>query len=241
MKKTILLTCIFSLPFAAISLAKDCEEGAINKLQETYPGYSFTSVNRTPISGVCEVVSEKNTIYFAQDSGHLIFGEIWSKDGKNITATRQEERVAEILDSLPLAKAVKVGRGTNKVIEITDPDCTFCRKGSDFFASRNDVTRYIFFNPLDRLHPIAAKKAEFILAAEERAVAYKQVMAGMFDHGPIPLFNPNGLLAEHRKIAAKLQANSAPKYWINGHLVSGFNPKQIKKFLQDGQALPGEI
>jgi len=234
--RTVMLTGIFFVAMGSVSLAQKCDSTAADKLHETYPDYTFQSVNPTPISGVCEVVSDKNTIYFVPDSGHLIFGEIWSKDGKNITADKQEKRIASTLDSLPLGKAVKLGNGPNTVIEITDPDCPFCRKGSEFFKYRTDVTRYIFFNPLDRLHPNAARKAKYILSAENMPTAYKQVMSGKFDHAPLPSFTPNGLLAEHRKIAASLQASSTPKYWINGHLVSGFNTEKIKKLLNTSQA-----
>lgn len=233
MRIIILFASIVALTFTSESMAQECENGAANKLHKTYPDYGFRAINPTPIPGICEVVSDKNTIYFAQESGHLIFGEIWSKEGKNITAAQEEKRIASTLDSLPFSKAVKVGNGPNTVIEITDPDCPFCRKGAEFFESRSDVTRYIFFNPLERLHPMAAKKAEYILAAENQADAYKQVMAGQLDQDQLPNFNSSGLLAEHRKTAATIQASSTPKYWVNGHLVSGFNPEQIENFLQN--------
>jgi len=233
MKKNLLLStaCLFCC--ASLTRAATCEDEARSILQNTYPSFSFETVAPTPIDDLCEVVSEKNTIYFAPKTGHLIFGEIWSKDGRNITAEEQEKRITQSLDALPLSKAVKIGSGFNTVIEITDPDCPYCRKGSEFFAGRSDVTRYIFFMPLDQMHPGAARKAEFILAAKDQAKAYEQVMSGAFDFSPLPEFTPAGLLDEHRKIAAGLRISSTPRYWINGQPVSGFHPAQIEDILSN--------
>jgi thiol:disulfide interchange protein DsbC len=233
MKTTLLLStaCLFCC--ASVTWADTCGEEARSILHSTYPSFSFETVGSTPIDDLCEVVSEKNTIYFAPETGHLIFGEIWSKDGRNITAEEQEKRISRSLDSLPLSKAVKIGSGSNTVIEITDPDCPYCRKGSEFFAGRSDVTRYIFFMPLDQMHPGAARKAEFILTAKDQAKAYEQVMSGTYDQSPLPEFTPAGELAEHRKIAAGLRIGSTPRYWINGQPVSGFNPAQIEDILSN--------
>jgi thiol:disulfide interchange protein DsbC len=233
MKKTLLLSTVCLFCCASLTWAATCEDEALSILQNTYPSFSFETVGPTPIDDLCEVVSEKNTIYFAPKTGHLIFGEIWSKDGRNITAEEQEKRITLSLDALPLSRAVKIGNGINTVIEITDPDCPYCRKGSEFFAGRSDVTRYIFFMPLDQMHPGAARKAEFILAAKDRAKAYEQVMSGIYDHSPLPEFTSSGMLNEHRKIAAGLRISSTPRYWINGQPVSGFNPAQIEEILSN--------
>lgn len=243
MKKVMFLSVVFLLAGTSQVMAGSCGEEAKSALRKTYPNFVFTELNPSPVPELCEVVSEKNTLYFAPASGHLIFGEIWSKGGKNITAERQGERVAQALASLPLAKAVKIGSGPDTVIEITDPDCPYCRKGSEYFAGQKGVTRYVFFLPLDHLHPTAASKAEFILAVADQAKAYEQVMRGDYDKTPLPEFTPNGLLAEHRKIAAGLRISSTPRYFVNGKAVAGFNAEQIDSLLHHnpGPARSGTI
>ncbi len=229
--KKILLLAVVCLSATTSALAGTCGEDAKAALRSAYPNFTFKSVGPSPIDALCEVVSEKNTLYFAPAGGYLVFGEIWSKEGRNITAERQAERTAQLLAAVPLDKAVKIGSGTDTVIEITDPDCPFCRKGSEYFAGKRGITRYVFFLPLDRLHPNAARKAEFILAASDQAKAYAQVMQGIYDQKPLPEFTPNGRLAEHRKIVASLQINSTPRYFVNGKAVAGFNPEQIDNLL----------
>jgi len=56
--------------------------------------------------------------------------------------------VAKLAKTLPLEKAVKIGDGKKVVIEITDPDCPFCRTASEYFSKKTDVIRYVFFAPL---------------------------------------------------------------------------------------------
>lgn len=231
MKRVLLLSLIFLVSATSPVLAGSCGDDAKSALRNAYPNFAFKEINPSPIDTLCEVVSEKNILYFAPPSGHLVFGEIWSKEGKNITAERQGERTAQALAALPLAKAVKIGSGPDTVIEITDPDCPFCRKGSEYFAAKKGVTRYVFFLPLDRLHPSAARKAEFILASADQATAYEQVMKGAYDQSSLPEFTSNGLLAEHRKIVAGLQISSTPRYFVNGKALAGFNAEQIDSML----------
>lgn len=88
---------------------------------------------------------------------------------------------AKLKADFPIEKAVKIGNGKNIIIEVTDPDCPFCRKASDFFAKRNDVTRYIFFLSLTKLHPNAEKKSRFILSSKDQTQAHKDVMSGKYD------------------------------------------------------------
>lgn len=230
MNKTVLLSIVV-LAVASPVLAGSCGDDAKSALRNSYPNFAFLELNPSPINELCEVVSEKNTLYFAPASGHLVFGEIWSKEGKNVTAERQGERTAQALATVPLDKAVKIGSGPDTVIEITDPDCPFCRKGSEYFAGKQGITRYVFFLPLDRLHPTAARKAEFILSSTDQTAAYEQVMKGAYDQSPLPDFTPNGKLAEHRKIAAGLRISSTPRYFINGKAVAGFNAEQIDSLL----------
>ena len=97
-----------------------------------------------------------------------MFGEIWTKDGRNVTAEKRARIAAAKLKDVPLDKAVKIGNGRNKVIEFTDPDCPYCRKAAEFFKGRNDVTLYVFFFPLP-IHKDAQAHARYVLCAADKA------------------------------------------------------------------------
>lgn len=54
-----------------------------------------------------------------------MFGALVDKEGLNLTQIR-------LVEELPLDKAIKIGTGPIKVVEVTDPDCPYCRKASQF-------------------------------------------------------------------------------------------------------------
>lgn len=238
-KKRLLVAAIMSFSVAAAisgqMLAEAAEvtgdKEAAKILAQTYPKFQAQEVNPTQVPGMFEVVNATNTIYFFPATGHLIFGEVWSKEGKNITVERRQEKM---VSTLPLGKALKIGSGKNVIIEITDPDCPYCRKGSQFLDEQKDVTRYIFFLPLP-MHPHAANKVKYILDAKNKETTYRDVMAGKHDAvAPIPAVNAEteAMLNEHKKVAELLQVTATPKYFVNGTVVSGADLKRIESLLK---------
>lgn len=233
---TILLCCVPLFACAATPAAEDTAP-VVAALQMSFPNIPLKQINPTPVEGLYEVVTDKEEIlYFAPASGHILAGELWNSSGKNLTRASKARMMAAKLPLLPLDKAIKIGNGPNQVVEISDPDCPFCREGSAFFSSRDDVTRYIFLYPLDRLHPEAEAKARFILSAEDPATAYEDIYSGDYDGQPLPPFKDNGLLDQHRELARKIGITGTPKYWINGQFVSGTNFKKFEQLLDQGPA-----
>ncbi|MDQ1277402.1 MAG: thiol:disulfide interchange protein DsbC, partial [Thermodesulfobacteriota bacterium] len=124
------------------------------------------------------MVTDNGLIYYAPEAEAIIFGDIITKDGKNITQRRREEInqrkdaiLLEMAKSLPLDKALKIGTGRHKVIEFTDPNCSYCRKAFQVLAPKGDMTRYIFFFPLSKA---SEDKIRHILCASDRVGAYKE-------------------------------------------------------------------
>lgn len=231
-----ILSLLLLLSFLSMSACAVQQQELSNdvsaSLSTHYPQVKYQQINPTPVAGIYEIVVENGEIlYFAPASGHMFFGELWTADARNLTQDSKNKRMTSMLKVFPLALAVKIGDGPNQVIEVTDPDCPFCRHGSDFFAGRDDVTRYVFLFPLDKLHPQAAAKARYILAAKDQELAYEEVFSGKYDSQPVPDVNDNGLLDQHRKIAHKIGITGTPQFWINGQHVSGFNPQQFEKLL----------
>ena len=201
-------------------------------LSQYYPQIKYQLISPTPVAGVYEIVADNGEIvYFVPISGHMFFGELWTADAQNLTQASEDRLLSSKLKDFPLDQAVKIGDGPNQVIEVTDPDCPFCRQGSDFFAGRDDVTRYVFLFPLDQLHPQAAAKARYILAAKDQELAYEEVFSGKYDRQPVPAANDHGLLDLHRSVAHKIGINGTPRFWINGTHVAGYNPQKFETLL----------
>jgi len=162
-----------------------------------------------------------------------VFGEIWTKDGRNITAEKRAGLAAAKLKDVPLDKAVKIGNGRNKVIEFTDPDCPYCRKAAAFFKGRDDVTLYVFFFPLP-IHKDAQAHARYVLCAADKAHALEEVMSGQLDGKEAPACpdkKADALLGEHMDLGTKLGVRATPAFWINGQYVAGANIPAIEGLL----------
>jgi len=210
----------------------------LEAFRKAYHGTWVESMSRTEIPGLFEVVTGGNIIYYAPEGNYLVFGEIFTPQGKSITAKRREDLAAARLKSLPLDLAVRIGKGRNQVIEFTDPDCPFCRRAEEFFRGRNDVARYVFFAPLTQLHPDAERKSAWILGAGDREKAYSEVMAGQHDKEKTPQPDAKGrdLIARHRQLAAAMGVTGTPMFWVNGKMVQGANIPVIEKLLKEGGA-----
>lgn len=141
--------------------------------------------------------------------------------------------VARAEENLDLAKAVKVGSGPVMVIEITDPDCPYCKKAEAYFQGRRDVTRYIFFYPLSS-HPAAKGKVQYILSAPDKAQAYREVMAGNFDRKKLEEVTPEGvkLQEEHVAMARANGFRATPIFVINSRIIRGFSQQKIEEAIK---------
>lgn len=227
----LILVVIITAGFAA---AKEDFKTETDNLKKNFPNLRVDSVKESPIKGLFEIVAGNQVFYFSPD-GYLMFGELWSKDGKNLTAEMREKVQAEKVKSIPLDKALKIGSGPRQVIEFTDPDCPYCRKVDEFLAKRTDVTRYVFFFPLRQIHPDAEKKARYILSQKDREKAFREVVSGALDGKPAPeSVHQSAMLEEMEQVAMSVGVRGTPALWIDGTAVNGADIPRITALL-DGK------
>lgn len=203
-------------------------------LRKAFPNLSFESIEPTDIKGVYEVVSGQNIFYYYPEKEYVLFGEIFTTAGKNLTAEKKGEMAARVVKNLPLEKAVKTGNGKTVVIEFTDPDCPFCKKAYDFFKARTDVTIYTFFSPL--AHPAAISKIYYILNADDKAKAYHEIFEGKNPVKPAEGYSDaiKKLAREHLDLARSVGVTGTPTFFIAGKEVVGADIRQIEKLLGNG-------
>lgn len=208
-----------------------------NALKTVFPNIQVKSVAATDMPGIWEVIAGQNIVYFHAESGNMFFGEIYSKSGENLTANRRNSLLAESAKALPLEKAIKIGKGKNTVIEFTDVDCPYCRKAESAFEGRDDVTRYVFLVPLEKLHPKAKAKSLEILCKKEkkRGEAYLDTVAGKNDNRDLKSCDDQkaseDLLNVHMSAAQSIGVTGTPMFVVNGQIVAGADIERIKKLL----------
>ncbi|HBL23706.1 MAG TPA: protein-disulfide isomerase [Deltaproteobacteria bacterium] len=218
---------------AGFSYCQNDHRQVRERLAKTHPTFAVSEIRETPIAGVFELEVGPNVLYYHPEKNLLIFGEIWTGEGRSLTADRRTEIASRKVRNVPLDKALKVGRGPNKVIEFTDPDCAYCRKLSTFFRGREDVTRYVFFVPL-AAHKGADQKVRFILCSDNPERSYEEVMEGKFDGKPMDTCNSetvSDIMKTHRDIGTKTGIQGTPMLWVNNTAVRGANIPIIKGLL----------
>ena len=217
--------------------AASCTYGETNPakaLKTNFPKLTFDTIKPSPVTGVYEVVSGDNVLYYDPVSNHIIFGEMWSGKGINVTAgTREKLQTAKLAKIRPrFADAIKVGNGKAEVVEFIDPDCPFCRKMASFWQARADVTRYVFLLPLKNLHPQSEEKIAFILSSKDREKALEEVVSGKYDGKALPKVEKNDrLIKAHAEVASSAGMGGTPAYYVNGVFVNGANVPTIEKLL----------
>ena len=225
---------------AGFSMANDELKTEKDNLMKSFPNLTLDGFRESPLKGLYEITAGEQVFYFSPE-GYLFFGEIWTKDGKNLTAEMREKVAADRIKDLPLDKALKIGTGPKKVIEFTDPDCPYCRKVDSFLAKRTDVSRYVYFVPLRKIHPDAEKKARYILSHTDRQKAFHEVFGGEFDGKPVPVAAgvQQSQLEEMEKIASGIGVRGTPALWIDGAHVNGADLQRINALLDKGKGVNG--
>ena len=230
MSNKITIAIIVSFFFASVT-AWGADLTPETSLKKNFPNIKVERLQPTSIKGVYEAVTDKGLVYYAPEAECLIAGDIITKQGKNISQQRRDEILMERVKSLPLDKAVKIGAGRHTVIEFTDPNCSYCRKAFQVLATKEDMTRYIFFFPLSKA---SADKVQHILCATDRVGAYKEAFSGQLDKTPLKPCESaevTTLMKIHREQGMRLGIEGTPFFIIDGHIVAGADIPAIEKLL----------
>jgi thiol:disulfide interchange protein DsbC len=229
-----LLMIIFIILAAGTAGAQTPEES----LRKNFPKIEFQKINPTPIKGIYEVILHDNILYYAPETQNIFAGNIFAKDGRNLTQEKRieiEKRTLEIIkakqNEIPLEKALKMGKGSHNIIEFSNPDCSFCRKASKYLADQTDITRYVFFLPFS---PQTENKIKYILCAADQAKAYEEAMTGKLDDQkftPCSSKEADELLKTHKELAKRIGIGSTPFFFIDGQVVKGADMPAIEKLL----------
>ncbi len=231
-KKLFLTLCILLVMATGAPLQAATPEESFRK---SFPNIPVESITPTDIPGIYEIVAGGRIAYYAPAQEYLIVGEIITKDKKNLTQERNGELMAQRMKSLPIEKALKIGSGPHTVIEITDPDCPYCRTASKYLATRKDITRYVFLYPLS-IHPNSEAKIKYIFCAKDQAKAYEEAMSGKLDDMKFkPCDDPKAaeLAKTQKEICDKIgiAGLGTPMFVIDGKVVRGANMPEMEKIL----------
>jgi len=200
-------------------------------LRQNFPQIKYEKIAPSPVKGLYEVVTKTGILYYAPESQHILTGEIYIKDGRSLTQERRLEILREKQKDIPLEKGLKMGTGRHKIIEFSNPDCSYCRKASKYLAARTDITRYVFFLPFS---PQTDGKVKYILCASDKAKAYEEAMTGKLDDQKFATCDKKDVeetIRMHKELAQSLGIEATPFFFIDGQVVQGADMPAIEKLL----------
>lgn len=147
-----------------------------SNLAKLYPATTVGSVAETPIQGIYEVVLGKNLTYTDVSGAYFLFGDIIRmKDQVNISSPKRDELKKIDFKTLPFEDAIKYvqGNGSRKLAVFSDPDCPFCHQLEVQLKKMENVTIYLFTNPLVGLHPNARNTSKKIWCSKDQGKAWR--------------------------------------------------------------------
>jgi len=231
MKKILIVVfgLIFLLPGYCLAQKLSPEQ----QFKKSFPQVQYETFMQISVPGVYEVYDGQRILYYLPEGDVLLAGNMFSKDGKNITQENITKRMVAKLTNLPLEQALKIGNGKTSVVEFIDPNCHYCRLSFNFFHERKkDVTMYVFFYPLSE---DSSKKIRHILCAKDKVQTYEDVLSGKLD-GDAQLNlctdkEVESMLQNHQRISTKVGVRATPLFYIKGEAVPGFDQPAIEKLL----------
>lgn len=203
MFKALLLLLALSISYAQANEA-DIKSTLQKRLPQIGP---ISQVNKSPVTGLFEVVTQEHVFYTDEKGQFLIDGIIFDlKSMQNLTEERSRKLFAIDFNKLPFELAVKIvkGNGERKMAVFTDPNCGFCKKLEKELKLIDNITVYQFMYPV---FPGSEEKAKNVWCSKDRAKAWDDLMQN--DITP-PAGNCDTPTAKVLALGKKFKVNGTP-------------------------------
>lgn len=171
MKIILFLLFILTFPTAVSAIDREAVEKQL--------GVELKEINKSPFTGIHELVTVENQVIYISDSGkYLIYGNIIDLEKHRNLTQETIDRVSKVeFSSLPFQNAIKVSSGKKKLAVFHDLDCPYCRKLHKELKKMKDVEIHYFLFNLSN-HPKAYGKAKKIYCAKNPIQALDKAMDG---------------------------------------------------------------
>ena len=232
------VVCLFVLLFATAAFPKDAAEDRIRaRMGKLFPAEQVTSVKKSPIAGVFEVMLGASLFYISDDARYVLRGDLIDVQKKvNISDQRRAAARRQVFAELDRSQMIEFlpasGKPRETLYVFTDIDCGYCRKMHLEVPELNKAgiaVSYLAF-PRSGLDGDSYKKATAVWCSKDRrraltaAKAGKKVKAAKCD-------NP---VAEHYGLGQAMGVSGTPAvYTADGSGIGGYVPaKELIKMVE---------
>ena len=229
--------------FSAVSETKTGSDtsaeklAAEEKLKASFSNFSFTNFSPSPIEGIFEVHSGQQMVYFHPEKEILFFGHMYDKLGNNLTDQALTDSRASIKKDIDFSSAVTVQKGDITLLEISNPDCGFCRRFDSWVTALSDeysIERKMIYMQNPGFRESRGKMTHIICSAD-KTLAHKEIS----EDRPVNLKTcpeADTVLIEHSAIVEQLGVQGTPTFILpNGEIIVGFKKEDIEKYLKKYQ------
>ena len=182
------------------------------------------------LNGFIEIYLQGKLMYFDINNKLLFIGDIYDRNGTSLTKAKLKKKSIDRLSRLPTVQLIlNGGKGFEKVVEFTDPDCPYCRKAHQFFSdNQHAVERHVYFDT--RVHPSAQKKVIHILCSANKEQAFNAVYNNQVSE--YKYCEEGAAIADsHQQASKEMSVSGTPTFFIGDELIRGFDKQKLADYL----------
>lgn len=149
--KILVLGCMMFVGGMATA-APDPEKIVRDKIEIFFPGIQIDSLEKTPITGLYELMVDDEIVYVSEEGRYLIRGDLLDLDHnkRNLTELKKGQKRLRLVNQVDASTMIVFRpKETKKTITVfTDIDCGYCRKFHEGVPTLNQAgvaVRYMAF------------------------------------------------------------------------------------------------
>jgi thiol:disulfide interchange protein DsbC len=151
-------------PVAQPGAALSNEQTLLARLKRLYPTSTFSSVSRTPLPGIYEVVTGSGTAYVGEDGRHFLYGQLFDlQRGQDPAAGREGVGTVRVDTGTPAARPARIdpadlplrdaivrshGTGARRLVVFLDPHSAPGKRLDADLLQLTDTTVYTLLVPM---------------------------------------------------------------------------------------------
>jgi thiol:disulfide interchange protein DsbC len=200
----------------------------------TFANLSIVDFRASPLPGLYQADIGGRIVYYSPEPELLLFGQIFDKNGVDLTSQALSETHKKRANRVDLEKALMIGpAGAPEIVEFSNPDCGYCRLLNNFVRGEAEQGRplrrkIIFTAYTDE----ARKKAEHILCAKDPEKAFHEIYQGAAPKALLTCREGRELVLAHAEMSRSAGIQGTPTLWLDGRTVEGFRQGELTAFLQ---------